>query len=346
MQRRRACARSSPMPTSRSPASASASRTAAAPACPTRWKWPKPLLQLTKSSRIRESPSSSIPRRFCSCSAPKWTTRRQSCRRASSSTIRTRPRPAAAARASPLRRRVRSWPAPNSQVRDSLPTRPEAWVDPSGPDKTSPYDLLNIGGGINGTRIARDAAGRGLKVLLLEQDDLAAHTSSASTKLIHGGLRYLETYDFRLVRESLIERERLLEAAPHLVRPLRFVLPHDPLTRPVWLVRLGLFLYDHLAPRKRLPACERLDLAKDSRGAPLKLLSPTGFAYSDCAVDDSRLVVVNAVDAAARGALIRTRTRLEQAERAEALWNCIILDRSTRSEERRVGKECRSRWSS
>ncbi|MEA2759149.1 MAG: D-erythritol 1-phosphate dehydrogenase [Methylobacteriaceae bacterium] len=202
-------------------------------------------------------------------------------------------------------------------------------MESPGPGKAGPYDLLIIGGGINGAGIARDAAGRGLKVLLLEQDDLAACTSSASTKLIHGGLRYLETYDFRLVRESLIERERLLEAAPHLVRPLRFVLPHDPLTRPAWLVRLGLFLYDHLAPRKRLPPCERLDLAKDPRGAPLKLLSPAGFAYSDCAVDDSRLVVVNAVDAAARGALIRTRTRLEQAERAEALWNCMILDRST-----------------
>jgi glycerol-3-phosphate dehydrogenase len=201
-------------------------------------------------------------------------------------------------------------------------------VEAPGPDKAGPYDLLIIGGGINGAGIARDAAGRGLKVLLLEQDDLAAHTSSASTKLIHGGLRYLETYDFRLVRESLLERERLLQAAPHLVRPLRFVLPHDPLTRPAWLVRLGLFLYDHLARRQRLPACERLDLAKDARGEPLKLLSPTGFAYSDCAVDDSRLVIANAVAAAARGAAIRTRTRLEQAERAEGYWNCAILDRT------------------
>jgi glycerol-3-phosphate dehydrogenase len=201
-------------------------------------------------------------------------------------------------------------------------------VEPAGPDKAGPYDLLIIGGGINGAGIARDAAGRGLKVLLLEQDDLASHTSSASTKLVHGGLRYLETYEFRLVRESLLERERLLAVAPHLVRPLRFVLPHDPLTRPAWLVRLGLFLYDHLAPRKRLPPCERLDLNRDPRGAPLKLLSPAGFAYSDCAVDDSRLVVANAVDAAARGALIRTRTRLEQAERAEGMWNCIILDRA------------------
>ena len=139
-------------------------------------------------------------------------------------------------------------------------------MESHGPDKTGPFDLLIIGGGINGVGIARDAVGRGLKALLVEQDDLASSTSSSSTKLIHGGLRYLETYEFRLVRESLLERERLLAAAPHLVRPLRFVLPHDPLTRPAWLVRLGLFLYDHLAPRKRLSACERLDLTKDPRG--------------------------------------------------------------------------------
>jgi glycerol-3-phosphate dehydrogenase len=201
-------------------------------------------------------------------------------------------------------------------------------VHPSGPDKTGPYDLLIIGGGINGAGIARDAAGRGLKVLLVEQDDLAGHTSSASTKLIHGGLRYLESYEFRLVRESLLERERLLAAAPHLVRPLRFILPHDPLIRPAWLVRLGLFLYDHLARRQRLPACEQLDLTKDIRGAPLKLLSSAGFAYSDCAVDDSRLVIANAVDADAGGAVIRTRTRLEQAERSEGLWTCMVLDRA------------------
>ena len=199
----------------------------------------------------------------------------------------------------------------------------------SGPDQRGLYDLLIIGGGINGAGIARDAVGRGLKILLVEQDDLAAHTSSASTKLIHGGLRYLETYDFRLVRESLLERERLLAVAPHLVQPLRFVLPHDPLTRPAWLVRLGLFLYDHLAPRRRLPSCERLDLRKDARGAPLKSLSSVAFAYSDCATDDSRLVVANCVDAAERGATIRTRTRLEQAERTEGLWNCIMVDRDT-----------------
>jgi glycerol-3-phosphate dehydrogenase len=202
-------------------------------------------------------------------------------------------------------------------------------VEPTGPDRTGPYDLLIIGGGINGVGIARDAAGRGLKVVLLEQDDLASYTSSSSTKLIHGGLRYLESYDFRLVREALLERERLLAAAPHLVRPMRFVLPHDPSVRPAWLVRLGLFLYDHLAPRKRLPACERLDLARDPRGAPLKPLSPVAFAYSDCAADDSRLVVATADDAAARGAVIRTRTRLEQAERRGGLWHCTIRDRAS-----------------
>jgi glycerol-3-phosphate dehydrogenase len=202
-------------------------------------------------------------------------------------------------------------------------------VEPAGPIEAGPYDLLIIGGGINGVGVARDAAGRGLKVVLLEQDDLAAHTSSASTKLIHGGLRYLETYDFRLVREALIERERLLAAAPHLVRAIRFVLPHDPSVRPAWLVRLGLFLYDHLAPRKRLPPCERLDLSRDPRGGPLTALSPVAFAYSDCAADDSRLVVVNAVDAAARGAVIRTRTRLEQAERQGGLWHCTIRDRAS-----------------
>jgi glycerol-3-phosphate dehydrogenase len=198
-----------------------------------------------------------------------------------------------------------------------------------GPDGSGLYDLLIIGGGINGAGLARDAAGRGLKVLLVEQDDLAAHTSSWSTKLIHGGLRYLETYDFRLVREALLERERLLAAAPHLVRPMRFVLPHDPSVRPAWLVRLGLFLYDHLARRERLPGSERLNLSRDARGEPLRGPARTGFAYSDCAVDDSRLVIVNAVDAAERGADIRTRTRLEQAERADGTWTCTILDRTT-----------------
>jgi glycerol-3-phosphate dehydrogenase len=201
-------------------------------------------------------------------------------------------------------------------------------VQRAGADRPAPYDLLIIGGGINGAGLARDAAGRGLKVMLVEQDDLAASTSSSSTKLIHGGLRYLETYEFRLVREALLERERLLAAAPHLVRPLRMVLPHDPAVRPAWLVRLGLFLYDHLAPRKRLPACEHLDLTRDPRGEPLRAGARAAFAYSDCTADDSRLVIANAVDAAERGATIRTRTRLEQAERMDGLWNCTVLDRN------------------
>lgn len=196
-----------------------------------------------------------------------------------------------------------------------------------------PHDLLVIGGGINGAGIARDAAGRGLSVLLVEQDDLAAHTSSWSTKLIHGGLRYLEYYEFRLVREALMERERLLAAAPHIIRPLRFVLPHDVSVRPAWMVRMGLFLYDHLAPRKRLEGCVRLDLSRDPRGAPLNPLTKVGFAYSDCAVDDSRLVVLNAMDARERGADIRIGTRLEGARRQDGLWLAtLVAPDGTRSE--------------
>ncbi|GGF71100.1 glycerol-3-phosphate dehydrogenase [Azorhizobium oxalatiphilum] len=190
----------------------------------------------------------------------------------------------------------------------------------------SPFDILVVGGGINGAGIARDAVGRGLSVLLVEQDDLAAHTSSWSTKLIHGGLRYLEYYEFRLVREALLERERLLEMAPHIIRPLRFVLPHDVSVRPAWLVRLGLFFYDHLASRKRLPGCERVNLAKDKRGAPLKPITKVGFEYSDCAVDDSRLVVLNALDAKERGADIEVGTRLESARREGDLWVATLVD--------------------
>ncbi len=184
----------------------------------------------------------------------------------------------------------------------------------------SELDLLVVGGGINGAGIARDAAGRGLATLLVEQDDLAAHTSSWSTKLIHGGLRYLEHGEFRLVREALMERERLLAIAPHIIHPLRFVLPHDVAVRPAWLVRAGLFLYDHLASRSRLPASARIDLARDPRGAPLEPLTRVGFAYSDCAVDDARLVVLNAVDARERGAEVRVGTRLETAWREDGHW--------------------------
>lgn len=179
------------------------------------------------------------------------------------------------------------------------------------------FDLAVIGGGINGVGIAREAAGRGLSVLLLEKNDLASATSSASTKLIHGGLRYLEHYAFRLVRESLIERERLWAIAPHLVRPLRFVLPHMPGMRPAWMLRLGLFLYDHLGGREKLPATARLDLSVDPAGAPLREGIRSGFEYSDLWVDDARLVVLNARDAAARGATILTRTEVTRAHQLQ-----------------------------
>ncbi len=187
-------------------------------------------------------------------------------------------------------------------------------------------DLLIVGGGINGAGIARDAAGRGHKVLLCEQGDLAQATSSASTKLIHGGLRYLEYYEFRLVREALIERERLLAIAPHIIWPLRFVLPHEAHLRPAWMIRAGLFLYDHLGGRKRLPASESVDLANSELGSALKPEFRRGFAYSDCWVQDSRLVVLNAMDAAKRGAEILTRTRFLKAEREGALWRAEIED--------------------
>ncbi len=183
------------------------------------------------------------------------------------------------------------------------------------------YDLAIIGGGINGCGIARDAAGRGLSVLLVERDDLASGTSSASTKLIHGGLRYLEHYEFRLVRESLSEREVLWAVAPHLVRPMRFVLPHHRGLRPAWLIRLGLFLYDHIGGRRLLPPSRALDLARDPAGRPLADAFARGFEYSDCWVDDARLVVLNAVDAAEKGADIRVRQPLEAARREDGHWH-------------------------
>jgi len=182
------------------------------------------------------------------------------------------------------------------------------------------YDLLVVGGGINGAGIARDAAGRGLSVLLCEQDDLAAHTSSASTKLIHGGLRYLEHLQLSLVRKALIEREILLNSAPHLMRPLRFVLPHDKRLRPAWMISAGLFLYDHLARRRRLAGSSRIDLRHHVAGASLKPQYVRGFVYSDGWTDDSRLVVLNAVDARERGARILTRTRCERLEAAQGRW--------------------------
>ena len=182
------------------------------------------------------------------------------------------------------------------------------------------FDLAVVGGGINGTGIARDAAGRGLSVLLLEQGDLAGATSSASTKLIHGGLRYLEQYEFRLVRESLREREVLLRAAPHIVWPLRFVLPHHAGLRPWWMVWAGLYLYDHLGGRRILPPTRVVDLRRDPVGAPLRAEFTSGFEYSDCWVDDARLVVLNARDAAARGADIRTRTACLSARPVDGVW--------------------------
>jgi glycerol-3-phosphate dehydrogenase len=186
------------------------------------------------------------------------------------------------------------------------------------------YDLAIIGGGINGTGIARDAAGRGLKVLLIEQNDLAFGTSSKSTKLIHGGLRYLEFYAFRLVREALIEREVLMRIAPHLTWPLRFVLPHHSGLRPAWILRLGLFLYDHIGGREILPGTETVDLTHHKVGEPLKREFRQGFIYSDGWVDDARLVVLNAMDAVERGATIRTRTRLVRAGRVGNAWELVL----------------------
>jgi glycerol-3-phosphate dehydrogenase len=191
------------------------------------------------------------------------------------------------------------------------------------------YDLAIIGGGINGCGIARDAAGRGWRVFLCDRADLAAGTSSASTKLIHGGLRYLEYHEFRLVHEALMEREILWGIAPHIVWPLRFVLPHHRQLRPAWLLRMGLFLYDHLGGRKRLPPTRTLRLRTDPAGTILKPEFTRGFEYSDCWVEDSRLVVLNARDAANRGATIAPRTACLSAERAGGLWNIVLRDETT-----------------
>ncbi|ARW48932.1 glycerol-3-phosphate dehydrogenase [Acetobacter pasteurianus] len=191
------------------------------------------------------------------------------------------------------------------------------------------YDLLIVGGGVNGAGIARDAVGRGASVLLVEQDDLASYTSSSSTKLIHGGLRYLEYYEFRLVREALMERERLLKMAPHIMWPLRFVLPHSKLVRPAWMLKAGLFLYDHLASNMTLPKSRGIDFRTHSSGAALKPEYTKGFVYSDGWVQDSRLVVLNAMDAAERGADVRTRTRLIAASRANGVWEATLEDRAT-----------------
>lgn len=190
------------------------------------------------------------------------------------------------------------------------------------------YDLLIIGGGINGTAIAREAALNGLSVLLVEKDDLAAHTSSASTKLIHGGLRYLEYYEFKLVREALKERERLLRSAPHLIYPMHFVLPHENVVRPWWLVRLGLLLYDTIGGRITLPRSRALKTSDTAYLTPLKRPGK-GFVYSDAWVDDARLVVLNALDAARHGAEIATRTALTSARREGDVWSAVLSDGRT-----------------
>ncbi|MCO5147667.1 MAG: glycerol-3-phosphate dehydrogenase [Aquamicrobium sp.] len=191
------------------------------------------------------------------------------------------------------------------------------------------HDIFIIGGGINGCGIARDAAGRGFSVYLAEMSDLASGTSSGSTKLIHGGLRYLEFYEFRLVREALMEREVIWRSAPHIVWPLRFVLPHAKGIRPAWMIRLGLFLYDHIGGRRLLPPTRTLDMRSDAAGKPLKKLFRRAFEYSDCWVNDARLVVLNARDAADRGATIRTRARVTNARREAGLWIVTVEDAAT-----------------
>ena len=187
-----------------------------------------------------------------------------------------------------------------------------------------PYDLLVVGGGINGAGIARDAAGRGLAVLLVEQADLASATSSWSSKLIHGGLRYLEHYEFRLVREALQEREVLLRLAPHIIRPLLFVLPHDASMRPIWMIRAGLWMYDHIGGRITLPRSKAVSFPHLEYSAGLKPDFRAGYVYSDCRVDDSRLTVINAMSAREKGATILTRTRLEHARREGGEWHAIV----------------------
>jgi glycerol-3-phosphate dehydrogenase len=199
------------------------------------------------------------------------------------------------------------------------------------------HDVFVVGGGINGCGIARDAVGRGFSVFLAEMDDLASGTSSGSTKLIHGGLRYLEFYEFRLVREALMEREILWRNAPHIIWPMRFVLPYAEGLRPAWLLRLGLFLYDHIGGRRLLPATRTLDMRTDPAGKPLKPLFSKAFEYSDGWVDDARLVALNARDAADRGAVVRTRTKVVDARREAGIWRITLEDlRSRRSEEVRA----------
>lgn len=202
-------------------------------------------------------------------------------------------------------------------------------VNASSDELSDIVDVLVIGGGVNGCGIARDAIGRGLSVTLVEKDDLAQATSSASTKLFHGGLRYLEYYEFRLVREALLERETLLQMMPHISWPMRFVLPHHKGLRPGWLLRLGLFLYDHIGGRKILPATKTLNLREHPVGKVLNDTYTKAYEYSDCWVEDSRLVVLNARDAAKRGANIKTQTLCESAERVDDHWQAVLVDQRT-----------------
>ncbi len=202
--------------------------------------------------------------------------------------------------------------------------RPDGRQGPADNDAALNCDALVVGGGINGAGIARDLAGRGLRVVLCEKDDLASHTSSCSTKLIHGGLRYLEYYEFSLVRKALAEREGLLRSAPHIMWPLRFVMPHDPGMRPVWMIRAGLFLYDHLAKREVLPGSRTINLRQHPAGVPLKPGFTKGFVYSDGWVDDARLVVLNALGAAELGATVLTRTACVEAQRGASTWQAVL----------------------
>ena len=205
------------------------------------------------------------------------------------------------------------------------------------------FDLIVVGGGVNGVGIARDAAGRGLTVLLCEKDDLAQGTSSRSGKLVHGGLRYLEYYEFRLVREALIEREVLLNAAPHIIWPMRFVLPHSPEQRPAWMIRFGLFLYDHLGGRKKLPRDARASTSRRARRARRSARNfSSAFEYSDCWVDDARLVVLNALDLQKRGGDVRLRTALVAARRDADGWS-VSSTTPRRAERERARQGARQR---
>jgi len=208
--------------------------------------------------------------------------------------------------------------------------RCEKFLEGDAVPEQNTHDIFVIGGGINGCGIARDAVGRGYSVALAEMNDFASGTSSGATKLIHGGLRYLEHYEFRLVRESLMEREVLWAMAPHIIWPMRFVLPfHKGGIRPAWLIRLGLFLYDHIGGRKLLPATRTLDMRRDPAAKPLKSLFTKAFEYSDGWVDDARMVVLNARDAADRGATIMSRSRVTSARRENGLWKIEVQDKTT-----------------